>query len=563
MKKYFTLIFISLLALNTSKAQSWSWAEGGQKPNGKYAGQENTIAEDLNGDSFMLGTFGDTLSFGGNAIISNSMYSNTFLVKYNSSGSPLWVKAMFITSKSFAEAGSVVTDALGNVFMSGTFNDSIKFGSLWLTDTFSINTSYLVKYNSSGKLLWAKQFNIANNGNSLIDGGALVTDNIGNVYMTGAFIGQAFCGKDTIRCNYATFYLCKFDSSGNLIWLKQAIGNGIAASSGHSISMDSHNNLYIIGNFYSGTVSFSGYNINDIGNGDLTFIAKYDSAGHPLWVNQTTGTHNTSSDGWAIITDPNGNSYISGQFVDSISFGGHYLYNSSNNLGAFIVKYDSNGKVKWAAQSNMDSANGSWVGYSLSIDKKEHVYLSGGGSDSVLRFGSFTLKGKISTSAAFLIQFDSSGNAICGSIIPNTTPYSNVISDSSGSNIYWASAIYRDSLVFGTDTIETDTLSYLGAFIAKWVPCGAPSGVKRLSDKYSVNIYPNPSKGITTIQLSGVNCQSSIEIYNMLGEKIYTSKLNPTNTQINLSNNPNGIYLYRLLTETGGLISTGKIVIQK
>jgi hypothetical protein len=54
----------------------------------------------------------------------------------------------------------------------------------------------------------------------------------------------------------------------------------------------------------------------------------------------------------------------------------------------------------------------------------------------------------------------------------------------------------------------------------------------------------------------------AIEIYNVLGENVYQSKINSTNTEINL-NQPNGIYFYRVITESGSLLGEGKIVIQK
>jgi len=41
------------------------------------------------------------------------------------------------------------------------------------------------------------------------------------------------------------------------------------------------------------------------------------------------------------------------------------------------------------------------------------------------------------------------------------------------------------------------------------------------------------------------------------------NKFNGGNTQIDLSNNADGIYLYRLVSETSDLISTGKLIIQK
>jgi hypothetical protein len=99
---------------------------------------------------------------------------------------------------------------------------------------------------------------------------------------------------------------------------------------------------------------------------------------------------------------------------------------------------------------------------------------------------------------------------------------------------------------------------------AAWVfSSESTTGIENISNQNSFILYPNPSNGTFTVQLSGVNSLSSIEIYNMFGEKIYTTKLNAIDTQIDLTNNPDGIYLYRVLTETGGLISSGKMVIQK
>jgi hypothetical protein len=96
--------------------------------------------------------------------------------------------------------------------------------------------------------------------------------------------------------------------------------------------------------------------------------------------------------------------------------------------------------------------------------------------------------------------------------------------------------------------------------IAKW---GMVSGINELSNLNIEKIFPNPSNSIFTMQSNKVEINSIVEIYNMLGEKIYTAKLNPTLTQIDLSNNADGIYLYRVLTENGDLISAGKMVIQK
>jgi hypothetical protein len=89
------------------------------------------------------------------------------------------------------------------------------------------------------------------------------------------------------------------------------------------------------------------------------------------------------------------------------------------------------------------------------------------------------------------------------------------------------------------------------------------TGINTLAPNNAFKIYPNPSSGKFTMQSSVTNGKSSIEVYNMLGEKVYTGNLNSTTTEIDLSNQSQGVYLYRMLSETGNLIAEGKLIIQK
>jgi hypothetical protein len=81
-----------------------------------------------------------------------------------------------------------------------------------------------------------------------------------------------------------------------------------------------------------------------------------------------------------------------------------------------------------------------------------------------------------------------------------------------------------------------------------------------------ISVFPNPNNGkftlsITSRSISGTN---SVEIYNMLGEKVYSSSSiqHPT-FNINLSSLPAGIYLYRVLDTNGILLGEGKIIVQR
>jgi hypothetical protein len=56
-----------------------------------------------------------------------------------------------------------------------------------------------------------------------------------------------------------------------------------------------------------------------------------------------------------------------------------------------------------------------------------------------------------------------------------------------------------------------------------------------------------------------------IEVYNVLGEKIYGGMLKQVqhDNTIDISNQPNGMYLYRVLNNDGSLVGEGKVVVQK
>ncbi len=142
-------------------------------------------------------------------------------------------------------------------------------------------------------------------------------------------------------------------------------------------------------------------------------------------------------------------------------------------------------------------------------------------------------------------------------------------------NSIFSGAVYKDTLYIGGGfwTIDGDSISYL----AKWLggdytdTCGNDATVinETKVESGGLKVYPNPNNGIFTIAFSHpadiAGSQTTIEIYNVLGQQVYSATLNQVqgDNLIDLCKQPNGVYLYRVLSENGELAGQGKVVVEK
>ncbi len=98
--------------------------------------------------------------------------------------------------------------------------------------------------------------------------------------------------------------------------------------------------------------------------------------------------------------------------------------------------------------------------------------------------------------------------------------------------------------------------------IRKLIP-KSTEGINELSHNTSTKVYPNPSNGLFTFELSKASTNAKIEIYNVLGEKVASSnssKGGASSWSIDLSSQPSGIYFYRMFAQRGSLIDQGKLI---
>lgn len=80
----------------------------------------------------------------------------------------------------------------------------------------------------------------------------------------------------------------------------------------------------------------------------------------------------------------------------------------------------------------------------------------------------------------------------------------------------------------------------------------------------SFNLYPNPSNGLFTIEISGNTQPVTVGVYNMVGQLVSEVALGSNQQQlVDLSTSQSGIYLVRVSdANTGALVTTHKLIVQ-
>ncbi|PCH98355.1 MAG: hypothetical protein COB85_01620 [Bacteroidetes bacterium] len=89
-----------------------------------------------------------------------------------------------------------------------------------------------------------------------------------------------------------------------------------------------------------------------------------------------------------------------------------------------------------------------------------------------------------------------------------------------------------------------------------------PLGIYDVAQTQSIEVYPNPSKGVFTVKIDGsVNQggESEIVVLSILGEIVFKTTTRSVHTTVDISRFSNGVYFIRLRNEMG--ISTRKLVV--
>jgi gliding motility-associated-like protein len=182
-------------------------------------------------------------------------------------------------------------------------------------------------------------------------------------------------------------------------WMNNAGGTTI--DEGLDISVDGAGNSYITG-YFTSACAFGPTTLLSNGIDDV-FIAKTDVTGQYLWAVKAGGTG--SERGLSIKTDATGNSYITGYFYGTATFGSISI-TSAGAQDVFIAKYDNAGTCLWAKSAGGAGAD---IGNGISVDNNGNVAVTGEFAGTAT-FGSASLTSMNGTTDVFTTKLDQNGN---------------------------------------------------------------------------------------------------------------------------------------------------------
>jgi hypothetical protein len=575
----------------------------------------------------------------------------------------------------------VICNKFNQVYISGYFFEQTMIGSTTLNAPWGSMDMYIARLTSAGNVVWA--YNIGGTSDDFCK--AVVSDTLGNIYMTGGFYSSPAdfdpgAGTATLSATGSSFdgFVMKMDSLGGFAWVKQYAGSDEEV--GVSISLDRTANVYVLGSF-TDTVNLNpnGSSLHVSRGGYDVFLSKLSCA--PLVV---TGPDTICKGSSAVFVASGGSTYVwnIGSTTSSITVMPAHTttisvianYNTAcSNMQTIYLVVDSLCQDVWPGDANSDgvadnldilelglhftqtgparaTTSNAWQSYfannwtgTISNGKNvNHSDCNGDGTinnnDTLAIFNNYGLThtfkqaeqvvtnpqlsivpdqnavaaGNWGTASVFLgeasapvsninglaftMSFDQNLIDANSFYIEYPTSFINTTNqnlkfqkpDFTNGKLYAATTHTNNTNVSGNgriatlhykikSTLATDQVLNIGitqtkqsnaagvltpltAGTASIAAIGASVGMDELSTGNNIGVYPNPANSSVTIQ--GNTMLQKVEMLSLTGQVILSERVSGTQHQLDLTDIANGVYFVNVYT-ADQKITRKKLVVQR
>ena len=304
----------------------------------------------------------DVVDSKGNIIVVGTCDNGTFLLNFDSEGNLRWQTSLAGVGQLYSYGESVALDSSNNIYVVGGTELHLELGHTEFYD----NRTLLLKYNSTGSLLWQTAWRAGADSRGY---GVTVAPSSGDVYVTGAI---GFGSEGTVITGFGPVeaLILKFNSTGQLIWQKTWTGSELVSgvvtgrvTYGVSAVVDHSGMVYVLGDL--GVSPFE----------EGPFLLKLDPQGNLMWQRNWRGGVDY---GYGVALDSGGNIYITGE--------GHIVPTSANPQASgyarvVILRVSAAGDLTGDLASGTETADSYHgignKGIDLAVSNSGYVYVTG------------------------------------------------------------------------------------------------------------------------------------------------------------------------------------------
>jgi len=303
-------------------------------------GHRLKVVTDAAGNTYYTGVLWGTGVYGTgpNAVAysAGGTTGDAFVSSFDAAGAFRWV---IIGSNVLnpASVNDLATDGVGGIYVSGTFERRVTFGTTTIGNGFDRH-GFLLKVTDAGVLSWVKDLTGAAGTFPTLD---RIAASPSGVYLTGTFQASLRFSPTLVLTRVgAGGFLAHYDSAGSSPWAQ-------SLPSARDVAILPSGDAVVLGSF-SGNLTLGAFTLTSLVSTQV-FLARVTPTGSYPWA-RSIGDPQTSDHPVALSTDASGRVSVAVVITGTARFGLLTVTKSPNGGVATIAmaRYTTNGSVQWA-----------------------------------------------------------------------------------------------------------------------------------------------------------------------------------------------------------------------
>ncbi|RMG22492.1 MAG: hypothetical protein D6730_16345, partial [Bacteroidetes bacterium] len=338
-------VFVAML----DSAGNTQWASrilATDEPGTQYIRPKDIVA-DAGGNVYITGKMLAPVNANGQVFNQNNPGKDqAFVAKFDASGSLLWFRQTeTVNQNGFAGGENLVLTSNGGVVVSGTYEQSVRWGAdtLPLIANGGINL-FIVSFGPDGALNWWQMAASGGSGNQQPH--ELGIDQQGNIYTTLRAAGQISL-KDSSFFFEIDRYLLKFNANGQRVFVRPLYKKSTSFSAGidvHSLYTRPDGQTFLTGTYGFQPPVFGSDTlpIDPAGFNPRNYLAVYDANGHMLGGSSLFEEHLSQFyeiKSNTLIQRPDGHLQLTGTFEGQVVFLGDSLDSQGGQDQGFLLSF--------------------------------------------------------------------------------------------------------------------------------------------------------------------------------------------------------------------------------